>query len=105
MEDDALGGGDVAGGSEEEGGIEAWPDYDDEEDEPRHARGAGKAYVGPPAEPAARGGTCKRKQGVVLFGSAPKWTKNPTAATRRKEAAAKVAKYQKLPKAPPMVSA
>ena len=65
----------------------------DEEDEPRHARGAGKADVGPPAEPAARGGTRKRKQGVVLFGSAPKKTKNPTAATRRKEAAAKAAKF------------
>ena len=68
-------------------------------------RGAGKADAGPSIEPTARGGTRKRKQGAVLFGSAPKKTKNPTTATRRKEAAAKATKFQKLPKAPPMVSA
>ena len=105
LEDDAIGGGDRSGGSEGGGGIETWPDDDDEEDEPRPTRGAGKADAGPSAEPTARGGTRKRKQGVVLFGSAPKKAKNPTAATRRKEAAAKAAKFQKLPKAPPMVSA
>nr|XP_020160617.1 uncharacterized protein LOC109745887 [Aegilops tauschii subsp. strangulata] len=105
LEDDAIGGGGVVGGSEDGGGLETWPDDDDEEDEPRHARGTGKADAGPSVESAARGGTRKRKQGVVLFGSAPKKTKNPTAATRRKEAAAKAAKFQKLPKAPPMVSA
>ena len=105
LEDDAIGGGDGADGSEDGGGLETWPDDDEEEDEPRYARGAGKADVGPSTEPTARGGTDKRKQGIVLFGSAPKKTKNPTAATRRKEAAAKAAKFQKLPKAPPMVSA
>jgi len=104
LEDDATGGVYGAGGSEE-GGIETWPDDDDEEDEPHPARGAGRADAGPSVEPTARGGTRKRKQGVVLFGSAPKKTKNSTAATKRKEAAAKAAKYQKLPKAPPMVSA
>ena len=39
-----------------------------------------------------------------MFGSAPKKAKNPAAATRGKEAAAKAAKFQKLPKVPPMVS-
>ena len=105
LEDDAIGGGDGAGGSKDGGGLETWPDDDDEEDEPRHARGAGKANVGPSAELAARGGTRKCKQGVVLFGSVPKKTKNPTAATKRKEAVAKATKFQKLPKVPPMVSA
>ena len=104
LEDTATGGVYGAGGSEK-GGIETWPDDDDEEDEPRPSRGAGKADAGPSAEPTARGGTRKRKQGAALFGSAPKKAKNPTAATRRKEAAAKAAKFQKLPKAPPMVSA
>ena len=40
-----------------------------------------------------------------MFGNAPKKAKYLTAATRRKEAAAKAAKFQKLPKVPPMVSA
>ena len=56
------------------------------------------------AELTTRGGTRKRKKSAVLFGSVPKKAKNPTATTRRKEAAAKAAKFQKLPKAPPMVS-
>ena len=60
--------------------------------------------MGPSAELIARGGTRKRKQGAALFGSALKKAKNPTAATSRKEAATKAAKFQKLPKAPPMVS-
>ena len=104
VEDTATGGVYEAGGSEE-GGIETWPDDDEEEEEPRPMRGAGKADAGPSIEPTTRGETCKSKQDVVLFGSAPKKPKNPTAATRRKEAAAKAPKYQKLPKAPPMVLA
>ena len=104
LEDTATGGVYGARGSEE-GGIETWPYNDNEEDDPRPSRGAGKADAGPSAEPTARGGTRKRKQGTVLFGSAPKKAKNPTAATRQKEAAVKVAKFQKLPKEPPMVSA
>ena len=56
LEDDAIGGGDVAGGSKE-GGIETWPDDDDEEDEPHPARGADRADAGPSAEPTARGST------------------------------------------------
>ena len=51
---------DGARGSEE-GGIETGPDDDDEEDEPRPSRGAGKTDAGPSAEPTARGGTRKRK--------------------------------------------
>ena len=87
LEDDTIGGDDGAGASEDVGGIETWPDDDEDEDESRHARGAGNADVGPSAEPAAEGGTCKHKQGAALFGSAPKKTKNPTVATKRKEAA------------------
>ena len=104
MEDTATGSVYEGGGSEE-GGIETWPDDDEEEEEPRPAGGAGRADAGPSAEPTARGGTPKRKQGTAFFSSVSKKAKNPTAATRRKEAAAKAAKYQKLPKAPPMVSA
>ena len=104
LEDTATGGVYGAGGSEE-GGIETWPDDEDEEDEPRPSRGAGKADTGPSTEPTARGGTRKRKQDAVLFGSVTKKAKNPTAATRRKEAVAKAAKFRKLPKVPPMVSA
>ena len=105
LEDDATGGVYGASGSKEGSGVETWPGDFEEEDEPRPSRGAGKADAGPFAEPTARGGTRKRKQGAALFGSAPKKAKNPTAATRRKEAAAKAAKFQKLPKVPPMVSA
>ena len=104
LEDTATGGVYEAGGSEE-GGIETWPDEEEEEEEPRPARAAGRSDAGPSVEPTVRGGTRKRKQGAVLFGSASKKAKNPAAATRRKEAAVKAAKYQKLPKAPPMVSA
>nr|XP_020158674.1 uncharacterized protein LOC109743990 [Aegilops tauschii subsp. strangulata] len=106
LEDDATCGVYGAGGSEEGGGVETWPDdFEEEEDEPRLSRGAGKADPGPSAEPTARGGTRKCKQSAALFGSASKKAKNPTAATRRKEAAAKATKFQKLPKVPPMVSA
>nr|XP_020160304.1 max-binding protein MNT-like [Aegilops tauschii subsp. strangulata] len=101
LEDDATGGVYGAGGSEEGGGVETWPDdFEEEEDEPRPSRGTSKADAGPFAEPTARGSTRKRKQGAALFGSAPKKAKTPTAATRRK-----AAKFQKLPKAPPMVLA
>nr|XP_020182865.1 actin cytoskeleton-regulatory complex protein PAN1-like [Aegilops tauschii subsp. strangulata] len=91
LEDTAIGGVYGAGGSEE-GDIETWPDDDDEEDKPWPLRGAGKVDAGPSAEPTARGGTRKRKTGAVLFGSVPKKAKNPTAATKRREAAAKAAK-------------
>ena len=37
LEDDAIGIGDGAGSSEDVGGIETWPDDDEDEDEPRHA--------------------------------------------------------------------
>ena len=104
LEATAIGGVYGAGGSEE-GGIETWPNDDDEEGEPRPSRSAGKMDAGPSAEPTARGGTRKRKQSAALFSTAPKKAKNPTAATRRKEAGANAAKFQKLPKVPPMVSA
>ena len=105
LEDDTVSGGNGAGGSEDGGGMETWPDDDDDEDEPRPARGAANTGAGPSTGLAAQGGKHKRKQGTALFGSAPKKPKNSAAATRRKEAAAKAAKFQKLPKAPPMVSA
>ena len=104
MEDTETGGVYEAGSSEE-GNIETWPDDEEEEEETCPAQGSGRSDAGPSVEPTARGGTRKRKQGAVLFGGAPKKAKNPTAATRRKEAAAKASKFQKLPKAPPLVSA
>ena len=50
LEDTATGGVYEAGGSEE-GGIETWPDDDEEKEEPRPARGAGRADAGPSVEP------------------------------------------------------
>ena len=52
LEDTATGGVYEAGGSEE-GGIETWPDDDEEEDELRPMRGAGRADAGPSVEPTA----------------------------------------------------
>ena len=60
LEDTATGGVYEAGSSEE-GGIETWPDDDEEEDEPHPARGAGREDAGPPVEPTTQGGTRKRK--------------------------------------------
>ena len=85
--------------------MEAWPDIDEDEDEPRPARSSATTGAGPSSGPLARGSKRKRKQGTALFGSMPKKPKNPTVTTRRKEATAKVAKFQRQPKAPPMVSA
>nr|XP_040258112.1 fibrous sheath CABYR-binding protein-like [Aegilops tauschii subsp. strangulata] len=104
LEENATGGVYGADGSEGGGGLESWPDEADDEDEPRHARAPLKVAAGSSTVPTAQAGSRKRKQGAALFGSAPKKTKNPAAATRRKEAAAKVAKFQRLPKAPPLVS-
>ena len=105
LEDDVVGGGDGVGGAVDGGDMETWPDKNDDEDEPRPARDAANTGAGPSTGAAARGSKRKQKQGAVLFGSASKKPKNPTAATRRKEAEAKAAKFQKLPKAPPMVLA
>ena len=103
LADDATGDGGGAGGSEEGGGVETWPDDDGDEDEPRPARSTANTGAGPSTEPPARGGKRKRKQGVSLFGSTPKKPKNPAVVTRRREAVAKVAKFQRQPKVPPMV--
>lgn len=105
LADDATGGGGGASGSEEGGGMETWPDDDDDEDEPRPTRSTANTGAGLSTRPPARGGKCRQKQGAALFGSAPKKPKNPTTTTRRKEVAAKVAKYQRQPKVPVMVSA
>ena len=97
--DDATGGGGRAdgsggaGGSERGGGVEAWPDNDEDEDEPRPARSSATTGTVPSARPPAPGGKHKRKQGSTLFGSAPKKPKNPAAATRRKETAARATQY------------
>ena len=105
LADDATGGGDGAGSSEEGGSMETWPDNDDDEDKPRPTRSTANTGADPSSGPPARGDKHKRRQGAAQFGSAPKKPKNPAAATRRKKAAAKVAKLRRLPKAPPMVSA
>ena len=92
LADDATGGG-GAGGFEEGGRVETWPKDDDDEDEPRPARSTANTSAGPSTGLPAHGGKRKRKQGTALFGNASKKPKNPAAATRRKETAAKVAKY------------
>ena len=85
--------------------MEAWPDDNKDEDEPRPTRSSATTGVGPSFGPPAPGGKRKRKQGSTLFGSVPKKPKNPAAATRRRKTAAKVAQYQRQPKVPVMVSA
>jgi hypothetical protein len=104
-EDDATGGGGGAGGSGGGGGLEDWPDDDEEENEPRRPHGADKAGAGASAALTAPGGAQKRRAGSLLFGSRPKKPKNTAAVTKRQEAAAKAAQFQKAPKQPPMVSA
>ena len=91
LADDATGGGDGAGGSVEGDGVETWPDDNDDEDEPRPARSTANTGASPSTGTPARGGKHKRKQGAALFGSTPKKPKNPVAATRQQEAAAKAA--------------
>ncbi|XP_044409736.1 uncharacterized protein [Triticum aestivum] len=103
LEEDTVGD-EGAGSSEEGGGMETWPNDDDDEDEPRPPRSTANTGADPSTGPPARGGKHKRKQGAALFGSAPKKPKNPAAATKRREAAAKVAKFQRQPKVPLMVS-
>ena len=93
LEDDIIGGSDGGGGSEEGGGVETWPDDVNGKDESRLAWGAVNTGAGPSVGPSSLGGKRKRKQGAALFGSVPKRPKNPAATTRRKEAAAKVAKF------------
>ena len=104
LADNTTGGGGGVGGSEEGGGVDTWPDDDDDEYEPRPVRSTANTGADPSAGPPARGGKRKRKQGAALFGSAPKKPKNPAAVTRRKPAEAKVAKFQRQPKVPLMVS-
>ena len=65
LEDDATCGVYGVGGSEEGGGMETWPDDFEEEDAPRHMRGADKVVVGSSAAPSAQAGTRKRKQGAA----------------------------------------
>ena len=52
LEDNAVGGGDGAGGSEEGGGVETWP-HNDEEDEPFPAWGTVNTGTGPSTESSA----------------------------------------------------
>ena len=61
LEDDVVGGGNVAGSSEEGGCVETWPDYDDEEDKPHPARGAVNTGAGPSAGSPGSRGRKKRK--------------------------------------------
>nr|XP_020156939.1 translation initiation factor IF-2-like [Aegilops tauschii subsp. strangulata] len=104
-EDDATGGGGGVGGSGGGGSLEDWPDDNKEENEPRRAHGANKAGASSSSTPAAPGGAPKRRAGSLPFGSRPKKPKNTAAATKRQEAAAKAAQFQRTPKQPPTVSA
>ena len=90
--DDATSGGGRADGGGGAGGVEAWPNDDEDKDEPRPARSSATTGAGPSSGLPAPGGKRKRKQGSTLFGSAPK---NPAAATRWKETTARATQYQR----------
>lgn len=104
-EDGATSGGSDGAGSPSEGGLGDWPDDDEEDDEPRRTDGADSVGASSAAAPTAATGVPKRRADAGLFGSRPKKPKTSATATKRQEAAAKAALFQKGPKQRPMVSA
>ena len=104
LEDDAEGGGGAAGGPRLGASLEDWPD-DDNEVVPRHQPGAGQPGAGSSAPPDAQGGGKKRRAETSLFGSRLKKPKGSAAATKRDEAATKVARFRKVVKQPQAFSA
>mgnify|MGYP000987428236 CR=1 FL=1 len=82
-------------------------DHDDEDDDgQRRPEGAGSSVERPAGgAPTGAPGASKRHADAGMFDSSPtKKGKSTAAATKRREAAAKAAKFQKAPKQPPMVS-
>ena len=104
LADDTVGGGGEAGGSGLGASFDDWPDDDEAEVVPRR-QPASEHGVGSSAAPAARGGAQKRRTASGLFGSRPQKPKSGAAATRRDEAATKVAHFRKVVKQPQKVSA
>nr|XP_020149765.1 uncharacterized protein LOC109734989 [Aegilops tauschii subsp. strangulata] len=104
-EDEATGGGGEGADGSLGGGLGDWPDDDEEDNKPRHNRGAERAGASSSAAPTAPGRAPKRRADAGLYGSRPKKPKNTAATTRWQEAAVKAAQFQKAPKQRPMVSA
>ena len=105
MEDAIVGEGDEARGAGLGAGFEDWPDDDEVEAAPHCQPALDHQGAGSSAASAARGGAQKRRAALILFGSRPKKSKASTAATKRDEAAAKVARFRKAVKQPHAISA
>ena len=104
-EDDATGGGGGETGGFSGGGLGEWPDDDAEDRELCRGHHTNKMGAGSSAAPTASAGALKRRAEGMLYGSRSKKPKTSAAVTKRREAAAKAARFQKAPKQPPMVSA
>ena len=105
MEDDAEGGGGIAGDFMPSATFADWPNDDAEgEVAPRHRPGASQPGEGSSATSGAPGGGKKRRAAPTLFGSRPKKPKISAAVTKRDEAATKAIRFRKEVKKPPLVS-
>ena len=108
MEDAVEPAGGQAGGEADGSGFTAtfddWPDEDEAEAVPLRQPASGRGAGSSGAQP-ARGGGQKRRTAPGLFGSRTKKPRGGVAATRREEAAAKVARFRKVVKQPQTVSA
>ena len=105
MEDAIVGEGDEARGAGLGAGLEDRADDDEVEAVPHRQPALDHQGAGPSAAPAARGGAQKRRAASTYFGSRPKKSKGSTAATKRDEAAVKVARFRKAVKQPHAISA
>ena len=104
MDDNTEAGGGEAGGSGLGASFDDWPDDDEAEIIPLRQPASGHGTGSSAALP-ARGGEQKRRAASGLFGSRPKKPKGGAVATRRDEAAAKVARFRKVVKPPQTMSA
>ena len=104
MEDAIVGDNAEPGGSRFTASFEDWPNEFEAKVAPRRQPAADQQGAGSSVAPAA-GGAQKRRAALGLFGSRPKKSKPSTAATKRDEAATKVARFRKAVKQPQAVSA
>ena len=105
LDDDAVGGGSETGGSGFIAGFDDWPDDDEADPIPRRLPATDPKGAGPSSGLTARGGAQKHRAAPNLVGGRPKKPKGSAAATKRDEAAAKVARFRKVVKQPQAVSA
>ena len=107
METDAEGGGGGAEGDFKPSATFAdWPDDDAEgEVAPRHQLRIGPSGAGSSAGLAGQGGAKRRHAGLSAPDGKLKKFNGATAATRRKEAAAKANRFRREVRRPPLVSA